>query len=145
MADQVVDKRTIGIPADIEVVRNDVEEMRNTAESHMDDAASSAKSAQASEAAAKSWEEKAQVLVSKQTGIVFSANEPAIDSRTDGMLWMVADTSTKKVTALKRWDTTQVGDAHYPSDTTYPSDTLYPAPQGAWDSYTLASDLVASA
>jgi hypothetical protein len=144
MADQVVDKRTIGIPADIEVVRNDVEEMRDTAESHMDDAQASAAAAQASEAAAKGYEEKAKTLVEEQTGIVFRPDEPAVDSRTDGMLWMVANQTAKKITAFKRWDTTQVGNAHFPSQTTYPSETLYPAPMGAWDDYTLSSALVAT-
>lgn len=142
MADQIIDRKTVGIPADVDVVRNEVEVMRNDASASKTASQASALAAQQSEARAYSWASIAQTLVESQTGIHFADTEPPIIARTNGMAWLVANMTTKNVTALKRWDATQAGDAPFPGSTTYPESSLYPSPMGVWDSFTIDSSII---
>ena len=142
MADQIVDRKTVGIPADISVVRNEVEVMKNDAEASETAAQASAVSAQLSEARAYNWAQIAETLVESQTGIHFSDMEPPIIARTNGMAWLVADMDNNEVTNLKRWDATQAGDAPFPSSSTWPGSSLYPSPAGAWVDFTIDSSVI---
>lgn len=143
MPDQVIDKRTVGIPADVEVCRSDVEQMRDQAQDSQDAAAQSAAAAQKSEANAAAYEQAAKKIVDAQTGIHFAPTEPAIADRTDGMLWMVADEGSLTVTALQRWSASALGESAWPSDSTFPSEELYPSPRGAWEQYKLGAGCIA--
>lgn len=142
MADQIIDRKTVGIPADVDVVRNEVEGFKDEAESSKTSAQASAVAAQQSEAKAYNWASIAQTLVESQTGIHFSDMEPPIIARTNGMAWLVADMQNSEVTALKRWDATQAGDAPFPGSTTYPGSSLYPSPMGVWTSFTIDSSII---
>lgn len=101
-------------------------------------AASSASEAASSEASAANCAQIARDLVSSQDGIVFSATEPPIAQRHDGMTWLVADMAALTFT-VKRWDTSMASAAPYPTDTLYPADTLYPSPDGAWQAFKIAA------
>lgn len=142
MADQIVDRKTVGIPADVSVVRNEVEVMKNAAASSETHAQTSAVAAQQSEAKAYSWASIAQTLVESQTGIHFADTEPPILARTNGMAWLVADMQNHEVTALKRWDATLAGNAIYPGSSTYPGSSLYPSPAGDWVTFTIDSSVI---
>ena len=144
MADQIIDRKTVGIPADVDVVRNDVEVFKNEAEASKTAAQYSAVAAQQSEEKAYNWASIAQTLVESQTGIHFADTEPPILVRTNGMAWFVADMTNKVVTSLKRWDSTKAGDAPFPDDDTWPGDSLYPSPMGAWDAFTIDSSVISS-
>jgi hypothetical protein len=136
--DQVIDRVTVGIPSDLEVVRNDVDGFRREAQASAEASASSAHTAASSEASAANYAQIARNLVSSQDGIVFSATEPPIAQRHDGMTWLVADMAALTFT-VKRWDASTAGDAPYPSDSLYPLSTLYPSPAGAWQAFKIAS------
>ena len=142
MADQIIDRKTVGIPTDVDVVRNEVEVMKNEAAESEVHAQASAVAAQQSEAKAYNWAMVAETLVESQTGIHFAPDEPPIIARTNGMAWFVADMDNKVVTTLKRWDSTQAGDAVFPSSTTWPDSTLYPSPMGAWGVFTIDSSVI---
>lgn len=142
MADQIIDRKTVGIPADVDVVRNEVEGFKDEAESSKTSAQASAVAAQQSEAKAYSWASIAQTLVESQTGIHFADTEPPIIARTNGMAWLVADMTDHVVTDLKRWDATLVGDAHYPGSSTWPGSSIYPSPAGAWVDFTIDSSVI---
>ena len=142
MADQIVDRKTVGIPTDVDVVRNEVEVMKNAAAASETAAQASAVAAEHSEARAYSWAQIAETLVESQTGIHFAADEPPIIARTNGMAWFVADMANHVVTDLKRWDATQAGDAPFPSSTTWPGSSLYPSPMGVWESFTIDSGVI---
>ena len=144
MADQIIDRKTVGIPTDVDVVRNEIEIMKDDAEASETSARASAHAAQQSEEKAYNWASIAQTLVESQTGIHFADTEPPILARTNGMAWLVADMTNKVVTDLKRWDATQAGDAPFPDDDTWPGDALYPSPMGAWDVFTIDSSVISS-
>ena len=142
MADQIIDRKTVGIPTDVDVVRNEIEGFKDEAESSKTSAQASAVAAQQSEEKAYNWASIAQTLVESQTGIHFADTEPPIIARTNGMAWLVADMANKVVTNLKRWDATQAGDAPFPSSSTWPGSSLYPSPMGAWDTFTIDSAVI---
>ena len=144
MADQILDRKTVGIPTDVDIVRNEVEGMRDAAQASKTAAQASAVAAEHSEARAYSWAQIAETLVESQTGIHFSPDEPPIIARTNGMAWLVADMTNKEVTELKRWDATQAGDAPFPSASTWPGSSLYPSPMGAWGNFTISSSVISS-
>ena len=144
MADQIIDRKTVGIPTDVDVVRNEVEIMRDEAAVSETHAQASALAAQQSEAKAYNWALVAETIVESQTGIHFAEDEPPIIARTNGMAWFVADMTNKVVTTLKRWDSTQAGDAVFPGSSTYPDDDVYPSPMGAWDTFTIDSSVISS-
>ncbi len=144
MADQVVDKLTVGIPADIEVVRNDTDKFRQEASDSADAAASSAKSAQASQAAAAESALEAAQSAASQSGITTLASEIPREARRDGLLWLVWDASSKSFTAMKRWDASNTDNVSYPSETSYPSESSHPEDPGAWEDATFASALIKS-
>lgn len=144
MADQIIDKKTVGIPADITVVRNEVEVMKNAAADSATSSQASAVAAQQSEAKAYNWASIAETIVESQTGIHFADTEPPILARTNGMAWFVADMTNKVVTTLKRWDATQAGDAPFPADDLFPGDDVFPSPAGAWDVFTIDSSVISS-
>lgn len=144
MADQIIDRKTVSIPADVDVIRNEVENMKDDAHASETAAQASARAAQQSEEKAYNWASIAETLVESQTGIHFSPDEPPIIARTNGMAWLVADMDEKEVTALKRWDATQAGDAPFPSSTTWPGSSLFPSPMGAWDNFTISSSVISS-
>ena len=144
MADQIIDRKTVGIPTDVDVVRNEVDVMKNDAAASKTAAQASERAAQQSEEKAYNWASIAETLVESQTGIHFSPDEPPIISRTNGMAWFVADMTNKVVTSLKRWDATQAGDAPFPDDDTWPGSALYPSPMGAWDAFTIDSSVISS-
>lgn len=142
MADQIVDRKTVGIPADVEVVRNDVENMMDETEASKDAARASELAAQQFESRAYNWASIAQTLVESQTGIHFSDTEPPIIARTNGMAWLVANMTSKSVTALKRWDATQGGDAPFPAEDLFPDDDVFPSPMGVWETFTISSNVI---
>lgn len=144
MADQIIDRKTVGIPTDVDVVRNEVEVMKNDAAASKTAAQASARAAQQSEEKAYNWASIAETIVESQTGIHFADTEPPIIARTNGMAWFVADMTNKVVTSLKRWDATQAGDAPFPDDDTWPGSALYPSPMGAWDAFTIDSSVISS-
>ena len=143
MPDQIFDKRTVGIPSDIEAVRADVNAFKKEAESSAKAAQQSAEEALESQKGAAAYAEAAKDIVDAQTGIHFAVDEPLAGMRTNGMLWLVPDEGSGTITSLKRWDGTAIGGAAYPSDTTYPSDGLYPSPRGEWKDYKFGAGCIA--
>ena len=132
MADQYVDRRTVGIPADVEVMRNDVEGMRDAAKASEDAAAQSAAAAQQSEAAAELSEQNAATLVAQVNGLRVGAEEPELHSRTDHMLWLETTGDLSTVSALRIWDAGAAGAALWPGESTYPGDSAWPMIEGTW-------------
>ena len=63
MADQIIDRKTVGIPTDVDIVRNEVEGMRDAAQASKTAAQASAVAAEHSEARAYSWAQIAETLV----------------------------------------------------------------------------------
>lgn len=132
MADQYVDRRTVGIPADVEAVRDDVEGMRDAAKASEDAAARSAAAAQQSEAAAELSEQNAATLVAQVNGLRVGAAEPELHSRTDHMLWLETTGDLSTVSALRVWDAGAAGAALWPGESTYPGDSAWPMIEGTW-------------
>lgn len=132
MADQFVDRRTVGIPADVEAVRNDVEGMRDAAQQSEDAAARSAAAAQQSEAAAELSEQTAATLVAQINGLRVGATEPELHSRTDHMLWLETTADLSTVSGLRVWDAGAAGAALWPGESTWPGDSAWPMIEGTW-------------
>lgn len=160
MADQIIDRKTVGLMPDVEVARDLTEGYRDTAEQYMaaaqsymdsagrirdgtaairDSASGYASSARDSAAEAKKWAHTANLLGVLQA----RPDEPARDLRLDGMLWLVTDESAKTVTGIRRWDATDAGQGAFPSDALYPSDSTYPCDRGSWTELRLAASALA--
>ena len=143
MADQYVDRRTVGIPADVEVMRNDVEGMRDAAKASEDAAAQSAAAAQQSEAAAELSEQTAATLVAAINGLRVGPTEPELHSRTEHMLWVRTSDDLATISALRVWDAGAAGDATWPGASTHPGSALYPMIEGTWVTARLAAACLA--
>lgn len=149
MADQIVDKRTVGIPSDIELVRHETEGFMTSASESASRAQDERYSAQisASEAAgsaefAHTEAERAKELVeAKHRGISIDHTAPPQPS--DGQVWFESDAGETQITGVHRWDAGAAGSALWPSTSLYPSQSLYPQGQGEWHSYKLSTDLTA--
>lgn len=146
--DQIIDKKTIGIPSDIEYIRHETEQFMNRTRDYSDEAANYAKDASDSAYRAAVSETNAWTAASEASywatlhnqGIHFGPAEP--QDKWDGMTWLQTNESTRTITAFKRWDFHLSGNGVFPSNTLYPSDELYPNDQGDWTPFSIASSLV---
>lgn len=149
MADQIVDKRTVGIPPDILDVREDVEARATeaeaaavTAQGYSRSAAMSAEAADASESAAATYAaQSAAWAVVRNQGLHFGEEEPP--TKIDGMLWIKTDESVGTIVAFERWDAASAGAGLFPSEATWPSEDTWPEDQGDWKSFKVASAALA--
>lgn len=132
MADQYVDRRTVGIPADVELVRDEVEGMRDSASASESSASQSATNAAKSEASAALSASTAATLVAAINGLRVGPAEPELHSRTEHMLWAQTSDDLATVSALRVWDAGAAGDATWPGASTYPGSALYPMIEGTW-------------
>lgn len=144
MADQYVDRRTVGIPADVELVRDEVERMRDSASASEESASQSADAADKSAAAANLSEETAATLVAAINGMRVGPTEPELHSRTDHMLWIKTTSDLATVSALHVWDAGAAGSALWPGNATYPGSDVYPMIEGTWATAKLAASCLAS-
>ena len=149
--DQVIDRVTVGIPTDVEVVRNDVDAFRREADAAAEAAAASARSAASSESEAtaqaaasrdsaeesREWAARRNLLVRAQ------AEEP--QELFDGMLWLVTDESAEILTGIRRWDHGLAGSATWPAAATWPGTSAFPHDTGAWAQFRISPSLVATA
>lgn len=143
MAEQVVDKKTVGIPSDIPLVRHQTELFAIRAEGHANAAEQSSlraadsatKSAEHAEESnfwanvAKGWSER------YSQGIHFGPNEPPYEQRYDGMLWLMTDESKHEIIKIRRWDSGSYGAGLYLSDELFLSDSLYLHDRGEWTDF----------
>lgn len=143
MADQVQDRRTIGIPSDVEIVRHDVESFKDAAgsfaEQARDASANAAMSEEQARAHAASARESAQEAADWATihnqGIHFGPTEP--DIKWEGMTWLMTDEADRRIVSFRRWDSMLAGSALFPSPQVYPSESVFPAERGAWTDFTV--------
>lgn len=141
MADQVIDRKEIGIPSDIDLVRHDVAIMRDEAGESKDAASASEEAAAASEAAAlghasdsrQAAHEAAYWATLHNQGIHFGPDEP--EDKWDGMTWLFTNEVTRKIQSFRRWDAALAGSALWPSATTFPGNSTYPQDRGAWTDF----------
>ena len=145
MAEQVVDKKSVGIPSDIPLVRHQTELFMIRAEGYASSAEQSSLDAadsetQAAEHAelsnhwanvAKGWSER------YSQGIHFGPDEPSYEQRYDGMLWLMTDESKHEIIKIRRWDAASYGVGLYLSDELFLSDSLYPQDRGEWTDFTI--------
>lgn len=146
--EQIVDKRTVGIPPDIVVARNEVEDMRdetrafrNGAKESMEKAAASADvaAAQATDAHQSAMEAANWATLHNQ-GISFSQDEPAI--KWDGMTWIQTNDADSTIVAFKRWQQDDRGHGIVPSASLLPSKTMRPRNRGAWREFKVAQSAI---
>lgn len=142
MADQIVDKKSIGIPEDIAVIRGEVEELRDQTVASSRDAANSEALARkhASDAREAAEESRAWAEV-RHLGVHFSDRPP--EEVVDGMTWFVTDEDQERIVAIRRYDASSKRWCVFPSDETYPSDSLYPREVGEWVSFRIAPEVLA--
>lgn len=143
MADQYVDRRTVGIPADVELVRDEVEGMRDAAAASEASASQSADAAGKSAAGAELSAREAATLVAAINGLRVGPAEPELHSRTEHMLWAQTSDDLATVSALRVWDAGAAGDATWPGASTYPGGTLFPMIEGTWVTARLAAACLA--
>lgn len=134
---QVIDRRTLGIPPEVESARADVEGFLSETRRLADESAENAQAALASATRSENAAQIAHDLVAASSGIVFSDVEPPVSRRRDGLAWLVPDMD-KLTFAVKRWDTTQAGNAPYPSESLWPGSALWPSPAGVWQDFKVA-------
>lgn len=143
MSDQVLDRREIGIPADVELIRHETELMADSARGSMEEAAFRAEAAEASRAAAaahaadaRDAAAEAQMWASLHNqGVHFGPGEP--EAKWDGMTWLRTDEEARKILSFRRWDAMADGSALFPSNSLFPSDSLIPADRGVWTDFTV--------
>lgn len=153
--DQVVYKKTAGIPYDVELARDEVRGMeaetgairdeaaalrddaqaqRRAAESARDAARSHATAAEASALEAERW-------ATAKAGISLGPDEPP--DATAGSVWLQTEGAGGRViVAVKRYDPGLAGAAVFPAADLYPAAGLYPEGMGAWEQFTFAGNLV---
>lgn len=141
MADQIVDKITVGIPSDeleiygeVEAFAANAEKSANRAERAENAANTSATDAAKSAADAKAW-------ALQHMGIWVSPTEPPEEGRMDGALWWQTNAAMDTVQHIFYWDG-EVGSFLYPNEDLYPSDDLYPTEGGAWRELKLAATCI---
>ncbi len=142
MADQICDKRSVGIPEDIVIVRAEIEELH-------DETVASSRSAHESEVLAQlhasdardAAEESRAWAEVRHLGVHFSDTPP--DEVVDGMTWFMTNEETSQITAIRRYDSSSMKQCIFPTLTTYPSSTLYMHEVGEWQDFSLAPSLVA--
>lgn len=145
MAEQVVDKKTVGIPSDIPLVRHQTELFAIRAEGYANSAEQS--SLRASESATQSaehaelsnhWANVAKGWSERYSqGIHFGPTEPPYDQRYDGMLWLMTDESSREIIKIRRWDASSYGVGLYLSDELFLSDSLYLQDRGEWTDFSI--------
>lgn len=142
MADQIYDKKTVGIPEDVVVVKGQVEEMRDTAEAYKNAAAASANQSQAYAAEARDWatESEKWALV-RNLGVSMQTAPP--DFKVDGMVWFKTDEEKRQIVSINRYDATSREKTVFPSKRTFPSKNLYPRTIGEWTAFRLAPTTIA--
>lgn len=138
---QVLDKITVGIPDDMELLRQKCEDLRDDAEGfaieahgsmekaleyeqrageHADDAY---RHSLASERSAELAQDALDEAAKREQNVEAVPFEPR---RYHGKIWLKTDEKTKHITNIYRWDEYAIGSGVYPSDSIWPSDTLYP-------------------
>ena len=146
--DQVVNKRTAGIPYDVELARDEVSAMRtevadarDRAEAARDDAEDAQDAARASATEAERQAGLAESWATAKAGISLGPDEPP--DATAGSVWLhTADAASRVVDDVRRYDPGLAGTALFPGEDVFPSDDLYPNDMGAWESFRLADALV---
>lgn len=141
MADQVIDRKEIGIPTDIELVRHQISLIRDEVVESRDKAAASEIAAAGSEAAAmrhasdarQAAQEAAYWATMRNQGLHFGPDEPK--DKWDGMTWLYTNEETRKIQSFRRWDADLAGAALWPSATTFPGDATFPKDRGAWTDF----------
>ena len=151
MADQIVDKRSVGIPPDVVLARHQTLLFRNEAESYASDAEASAAEAatyerraasHASDSAASAAEAAMWAEAASMRTLMRPTEPPA---KLDGMVWMRTDEQSKTIVAISRWDADLPGSGLFPGDATFPSDEVFPAERGAWTGFAISADVIAPA
>lgn len=143
MSDQVIDRREVGIPADVELIRHETEQMADDARRSMDASAAHASAADASRAAAATHAAEARDSAAEaerwanmhNQGVHFGPGEPPM--KWDGMTWILTDEEAGRIRLFRRWDAMASGSALFPSDSLFPLDSLIPADRGAWTDFTV--------
>lgn len=144
MPGQYPDKKTVGIPPDLVIVRHDTEmfmirseNAAYEAEGFKNEAANSAAESEGYADEAHQYAEEAKEWSERETqGVHFGPSEPDVDTRYDGMLWLQTNESAHTITAVKRFDASAAGSGLFLSNDLYLSDELYLNDSGAWTSFT---------
>lgn len=134
MADQIIDKRTYGVPIDVEIIRETTQRYRDDAldaasrsASNAADAATGARdSALSAEDAERAAAESRDWATVRNRGVTLGPDEPG--EKYDGMVWL--KTARRELTPL------------YPSDTTFPSDATFPQDTGEWEETSRTIDAI---
>ena len=158
MADQIVDKRSVGIPPDVVLARHQTLGFRDEAEAHARDSAASATdsatyaqhaaahasnaSTSARDAAASATEAAMWAEVASMRTLLRPTEPPA---KLDGMVWMRTDEQAGTIVAINRWDADLPGSGLFPSAATYPGGGLYPTERGAWTAFAISAGVIAPA
>ena len=123
MADQIVDKITVGIPSDELEIYGEVEAFAEAAKTSANRAerAESAANASATDAAKSAEDAKSWAL--QHMGIWVSPTEPPEEGRMEGALWWQTNAAMDTVEHIWYWDG-EDGGFLYPSEELYPNEDL---------------------
>lgn len=144
MADQVVDRLTVGIPLDFELTRDEVKRLRDeTAEDRerveldRSIATEAASRAQIAADEAEAW------VRDQNLGITFAPTFDEPREKFDGMVWLKTDEESHTITNVYRWDADAVGNGLFPGASTYPGDATCPNTMGEFTEFKVAASALA--
>lgn len=136
--DQVIDRKTVGIPLDVELARDQVESWREETQSLRDEAARWRDQAVEAAHAAEEAGKRLEAFVTAGRGVFVSDVEPTVYR--DGTVWLKLD-ADGRIRWILVFDSTLAGGL-YPSESTYPMSDVFPRPAGDWRSFDIAGALV---
>lgn len=144
MANQIPDRKTIGIPADFVLARHEIEQFRDSAEEQAqasqqsadDSAESAAQSLVYASAAHESANEAKGWSMLQAQAVEFGPDEPSAIRRFDGMTWLKTNETAHEIVKVRRWDHSKAGVAVIPGATVLPAEDLFPDDTGEWTDFT---------
>lgn len=141
MADQVIDKKSVGIPEDFVFVRSEIERLHDeTIESEKSASESASRAKESADDAREAAEESRMWAEVRHLGVHFSDKPPK--KVVDGRTWLVTDEEKQIVKQIRRYDAETMQWCVFCSETTYVSETLYPRERGEWKHFKISPDLI---
>ncbi len=141
MADQIFDKRTVGIPEDFVFVRAEIERLHDETIISEKSAENSARQAGQNASDARDAAEESRMWAEvRHLGVHFSDKPP--EKPVDGMTWFVTDETNRIIKEIRRYDAETLQWCVFCSEETYVSESLYPRERGEWLRFKLSPDLI---
>lgn len=141
MADQVFDKKSVGIPEDFVFVRSEIERLHGETVENSKSASESASRAKESADDAKEAAEESRMWAEvRHLGVHFSDKPP--EKPVDGMTWFVTNETDQTIVEIRRYDAETMQWCVFASEETYASESLYPRERGEWIGFKISSALI---